>query len=262
MKSARTQDREDWWMNMAPSDWMSMTPSEWMDRTVAWWNQSYSNMMSARPSDWWAMMYTPAMGQRTTPQRGVGHHRHYETCVECDDDWDYRKEDPHRHACRYCGSDPCECYCCIGDVDLAVYSHVGEQRVIQLVIENDRHRDQEITLELSGWTTRGGNPAPVETVLLEPKAFSLPSCGEQKVNLVVSIRSAEQTGTGQQKAQKQAGAAEKASQEALPPDVDDCLTATADLRLVGCDHRPLRIAVAILPRDCDPYRVNCGCTCC
>ena len=45
-------------------------------------------------------------------------------------------------------------------------------------------------------------------------------------------------------------------------DVDDCLVAVADLRLVGCDHRPLRIAVAILPRDCDPFRVSCGCTCC
>lgn len=264
MKSARTQERQDWWMNMAPSDWMSMTPSEWMDRTLAWWNQSYSNLMSNRPSDWWAMMYAPAMGRRESPTQEVEHrhHHHHDTCYSYEGDYEFRGEHPHRHTCRYCGSDPCECYCCIGDVDLAVYSHVGEQRVVQLVIENERHRDKEITLELSDWTTRGGKAAPVDTVLLEPKTFSLTSCAEQKVNLVVRIRGTEQPGTGEPKPQKPAGAAEKAKQEALPPDVDDCLIATADLRLVGCDQRPLRIAVAILPRDCDPYRVNCGCACC
>jgi hypothetical protein len=46
------------------------------------------------------------------------------------------------------------------------------------------------------------------------------------------------------------------------PDVDDCLVAVADLRIQGCDTRPLRIAVAILPRDCNRYEVHCGDRCC
>jgi hypothetical protein len=46
------------------------------------------------------------------------------------------------------------------------------------------------------------------------------------------------------------------------PDVDDCLVAVADLRIQGCETRPLRIAVAILPRDCSRYEVHCGDRCC
>jgi hypothetical protein len=92
--------------------------------------------------------------------------------------------------------------------------------------------------------------------LLEPKTFSLPPCGEQNVTLVVKITDTEETGAAAE------GDADDTSQRKQLPDVDDCLVATADLRLVGCDHRPLRIAVAIVSRDCDPYRVHCGCTCC
>jgi hypothetical protein len=91
----------------------------------------------------------------------------------------------------------------------------------------------------------------VDTVLLEPKTFTLAACGEQKITLVVKIRDdgerGEQPGEGGHRPL---------------PDIDECLVATADLRLAGCDHRPIRIAMAILPRHCDPYTVTCGCTCC
>jgi hypothetical protein len=46
------------------------------------------------------------------------------------------------------------------------------------------------------------------------------------------------------------------------PDVNDCLVAVGDLRVDGCDIRPVRIAVAILPRDCSAYQIECGCCCC
>jgi hypothetical protein len=129
-------------------------------------------------------------------------------------------------------------------VDFAIYSRVGEERVVPILVENERRRDKQIALELSGWTTRGGKTAPVDTLQLEPKTFSLSACAEQRVSLVVKVRGPDPAG------------------DQKTPDVDDCLVATADLRVVGCDHRPLRIAVAILPRDCDPYTVSCGCTCC
>lgn len=265
MKSARSQEREDDWMNMAPSDWMAMTPADWMNRTFAMWDKSYGDYMKTRPSDWWARMsapYQPYMGVREAPVRDVEYRRQHTSYREYDQDYETGKERRQRDSCRRCGRDDCECYCCIGDVDLAVYSRVGEQRVIQIVIENDRHRDKDVTLELSEWTTRGGKVAPVETVLLEPKAFTIPACGEQKVTLVVKI-GVQRTGPDNQKKEEtSAGTTDKARSDIPLPDVDDCLTATSDLRLVGCDNRPLRIAVAILPRDCDPYRVNCGCTCC
>ena len=46
------------------------------------------------------------------------------------------------------------------------------------------------------------------------------------------------------------------------PDVDDCHVAVADLCIEGCDSRPIRIAVAVLPRDCNSYDVHCDCACC
>jgi hypothetical protein len=30
----------------------------------------------------------------------------------------------------------------------------------------------------------------------------------------------------------------------------------------GCDMKPLRIAVAILPVECGPYCIDCSCGCC
>ena len=262
MVSTRSQTQTDW-TNMSLSDWMDITPSEWMDRMRSGWDASYADLMNTSPSDWWARLYNAGMSQ---PAAFVG------TPAERQRPYGAYERDPrHRHhhhhdPCPRCGHDPCECYCCIGDVDLAVYSHVGEQRVIQMVIENERHREAEITLEFSDWTTRSGKAAPVETVLLEPKSFTLASCGEQNVTLVVKIGAAtDQTRTTdaeKEKAATEAGALAGTPDRTKLPDVDDCLVATADLRLVGCDHRPLRIAVAILPRDCDPYRVHCGCTCC
>jgi hypothetical protein len=54
----------------------------------------------------------------------------------------------------------------------------------------------------------------------------------------------------------------KSAKDRTLPDVDDCLVAVGDLRVEGCDIRSVRIAVAILPRDCSPYEIECGCCCC
>jgi hypothetical protein len=45
-------------------------------------------------------------------------------------------------------------------------------------------------------------------------------------------------------------------------DVDNCIVYYADLRVEGCEIRPVRIAVALLPRDCGDYRITCSCQCC
>lgn len=251
MKGTRNRERRDWrtmrpsdWMEMTPSDWMNMAPSEWMNLAMSGLNRTYADWINTMPSEWAKMMYAP--GTRPGDWSSA---------------WEkqtYRRRTHGR--CERCDSESCECYCCVGDADLTVYSYFGEQRVIPIVVENERHRETEISLELSSWNTPGGRPAPVETVLLEPKTFTLAACGEQKVILAVRIFD---VATGEDQPREDLRAAAAADQEAQRQlrDVDDCLVATADLRLVGCDHRPLRIAVAILPRDCDPYRVTCGCTC-
>jgi hypothetical protein len=238
---------------MTVSDWLDVTPSDLMERALPGWrDRSYGDLLQTPPSEWLAMMYAPFASQTawpTAPPAGRHHrHLHHHDCG-C--------RHPHHgqgHRCAHCGTEPCECFCCLGDVDVAVYARMGETRVLPIAVENERRREKSITLELSSWTTRGGNVGPVETVLLEPKEFTLAPCSEQAVTLAVRVLHADKS------TDEQTRDVEAANRERLP-DVDSCQVVTADLRLVGCDHRSVRIAVAILPRDCDPFRVIWGCTC-
>jgi hypothetical protein len=288
------------WTDMTMTDWMEMSAADWMNRALSGWDRSYGEFMRTTPSEWLEMMFRPGMGmgmgrwrprQRSEQYGRDRSRRGYKSRYEDDDRYDWKSHGRDRHhdrdhddcdhhdhdhhhvhgRCRRCGRDSCECYCCIGDVDLAVYARLGEQRVIPIVVENERHREKQVTLELSNWTTRGGKEAPLETVILEPKTFTLAPCGEQTVTLVVRTR------VDSEDDQQPTPAPSPAPPTTPPnaseivrgpsdrrevPDVDDCVVVTADLRLVGCDHRPIRIAVALLPRDCDPFMVSCGCACC
>ncbi|HEY7389818.1 MAG TPA: hypothetical protein VH640_14975, partial [Bryobacteraceae bacterium] len=44
--------------------------------------------------------------------------------------------------------------------------------------------------------------------------------------------------------------------------VDECKVAYATIRAEGCFIRPLVVAVAVLPDDCESYRTGCMCGCC
>jgi hypothetical protein len=147
-----------------------------------------------------------------------------------------------------CDYDPCHCRCCIVDADLAIYARIGELRVAPIRIENLRRREREITLDLSGWTTSGGKNSPIKAVLRPGTQFTLGPCSEAEVLLEVDTRPA----------------AVESSAADIPrlPDVDDCQVLYADLRVEGCSIRPIRIALVLLPRDCDPYVIECGCACC
>ena len=166
--------------------------------------------------------------------------------------------------CHDCAKASCECFCCIGDVDIVVYTRMGEQRVVPLEVENERRRESKIRLELSNWTTRSGNPAPVETVSLEPAEFTIEPCEKKRVTLVLKVDPVptDKANPAGAKAKPPAAKAGGDQGAELPADVDNCLVVTADLRLEGCEHRPVRIAAAILPRYCEPVRVGCGCGCC
>jgi len=145
-----------------------------------------------------------------------------------------------------CQHDSCHCSCCIGDADLVVYARLGETRVVPIVIENSRHRERSITFELSDWTTHGGKKTAIKSALSE-KGFVLPACSEKAVILTINASQFDPAGTNAQNRQN---------------DVDDCQTVYADLRIEGCDTRPLRLALAFLPRDCAPFEIDCGCNCC
>jgi hypothetical protein len=148
--------------------------------------------------------------------------------------------------CRQCGNDDCHCQCCVGDdLDLVVYSRVGERRVIPITLTNERRRERVVTLELSGFTSKGGRAVPVTGSIVGDATFTLAPCEERTV--VVEVDSSAPTG-------------DTANE---PTDVDDCVVAVADLRVEGCDIRcPIGIGVVLLPRDCDTFDLSCGCGCC
>ena len=139
-----------------------------------------------------------------------------------------------------CYDDACHCKCCVVDADLVIYSHLGERRIVTLLFENPRRRERAINLALGNWTTRGGTPAPVRATLSPPApSFVLAPCSRQHVVLSVET---------------------DLSIDQAVPDVDDCTVYYAQLTAEDCT-RPVRIAVALLPRDCDAYEIRCSCCC-
>jgi hypothetical protein len=201
---------------------------------------------------------TPTPWPTTQPPRRRRHRDHERPCHE-DDEWDRHYH--HERGCRHCGRDACECYCCIGDVDVVVYTRVGELRIVPIRVENERRREREIKVELSAFTTRGGKEGLVQAAV-RPQELTLAPCGEQELVLAFHVGELKgDQGKGGEKTDLHVRAVEAVEQRHLA-DVDSCEVVTADLRLVGCDHRSVRIAAAVLPRDCDPFRVSCGCTCC
>jgi len=153
--------------------------------------------------------------------------------------------------CEPCGADDCHCDCCVNDADVIIEARVGERRVISVIVENDTRRPTDVKAELSAFTTRATNePEPVKGAVF-PAEFTLAGCDEQVLTIVFESG----TGIGDRKT-----AATKEPERI--PDVDRCVVYYADLRLEGCPTRPVRIAVAPLPRDCDAHRLDCGCGCC
>jgi hypothetical protein len=144
-----------------------------------------------------------------------------------------------------CGqTDPCHCNCCITDADLVINARLGETRVVPVSIENKWRRERSIKLDLSDFTRRGGAAGNVTAELLPPAPeFKLAPCGQQTIVMVVR-------------------AGDILNNRENIADVDDCTVYYADLRVTGCDIRPVRIAVALLPRDCGSYRIECSSSCC
>jgi hypothetical protein len=151
----------------------------------------------------------------------------------------------------------------VTDADLVVEARVGERRVIPIVIENAWRRERDVELELSSWTAIAEG-VEVKGQIVGPPRFKLAPCGHEDVVLVVEIAP---TPTPPPTSGGAAGRNATATTEPTPtdrqtPDVTRCEVAYADLRIKGCDMRSVRIAVAVLPRTCEAYVVDCGCACC
>ena len=248
------------WTDLAPSEWARLTPTDWMEMLYGDYMATTPGQMvdaayreMARPWQEAARApgtgYGPGAGYGPRARRGT-HRRPHDCGCGCHDHYHDRGCDD----CPRCNADPCQCQCCIPDADLVVYGRLGETRVIPIEIENERKRAKDLQLDISSWSSPGGRPTGVQTTGLTPRQLTLGPCDSAEVTLVVRIDDADEGGEGSKEG--------KASDRERVPDVDDCQVAVADLRIEGCDHRPLRIAVAVLPRSCDPYTVTCGCGCC
>lgn len=155
-----------------------------------------------------------------------------------------------------CSSDcDCHCTCCVCDADVLVYARCGETRRVPITFENDTRREREVQLELAKFVTAGGHDLGWQTEL-SPQAFTLRPCGEQTVVLRVEV-SCEPFGVPP----KTPGAGDN-QQQGRVDTVDRCEVAYATLRAEGCLVRPIVIAIAVLPDDCDAYRSPCSCGCC
>jgi hypothetical protein len=151
-----------------------------------------------------------------------------------------------------CSCEPevaCHCTCCIVDADVVLYAYQGERRVFPLIFENPRRREKNVKLTLDNtFTTRRGNVSSIHATLLPPAEFKLGPCASHAATIVVDTMAA---------AAGSSTAAQAGAGAAILPDIDDCTVYYTNLKVEGCEIRPLRIAVAILPRDCGAYRVNC-----
>lgn len=156
---------------------------------------------------------------------------------------------------RRCGceeKEACHCTCCIVDADVVIYAFLGERRVATFVVENDRSREKDIRVSLGDFTTRAGKPASVKGLLLRPTEFKLGPCSSHNVVMVVETEAAAAAG----------GSVRPNPNDEKIPDIEECTVYYAELRVDGCEMRPLRIALAVLPRDCGAYTVHCRTCCC
>ena len=100
--------------------------------------------------------------------------------------------------------------------------------------------------------------------VLEEEKLVLAPCGDRVVRLLVSTRAAGDddssgTATPDDVARESMDAVVRT--RGRTKDVDSCLSAYADVRFEGC-ARPQRVAVVVLPAECDAVDVGCDCGCC
>jgi hypothetical protein len=179
----------------------------------------------------------------------------------------------------------CHCECCVCDADVLVHARCGELRRIPLTFENDTRRDKPVVLTLEKFVSSGGRDLGWAARLSETQ-FTLHPCDEHTVTLLVQIRcngdKLSTPGTPSTPSPQSPPSAPAPGENPNTPGagtnigsvntgatrddlfgmVDRCEVAYATIRAEGCLTRPIVVAVAVLPDDCDAFRSPCGCGCC
>jgi hypothetical protein len=167
------------------------------------------------------------------------------------------------------------------DADVLVHARCGEVRRIPLTFENDTRRDTPVTLTLEKFVTSGGRDLGWTAALSETK-FVLRPC-DDTVSLAVRIVCKSDAPTPAPNPNTPAPPAGGATPNPNPGNiagtpsrsvsavvgrddafgsVDTCEVGYATIRAEGCLTRPIVVAIAVLPDDCDASRHGCGCGCC
>ncbi len=240
---------------------------DFMDNT-----QASLSQMVADSSSSMQRMWNPGSSAGGTATSGRQRHKQREH-GDCGCDDDCGCGGGSTHGCT------CHCECCVCDCDVLLHARCGEVRRIPLTFENDTRRDTPVTLTLEKFVTSGGRDLGWIAALSELK-FTLHPCDEHTVSLAVRIVCKTDTqnpnvsnaasfsdDTSNPNAGNVAGTASRSVSAVTGRDdafgsVDKCEVGYATIRAEGCLTRPIVVAIAVLPDDCDASRHGCGCGCC
>jgi hypothetical protein len=257
---------------------------QWVDQSATAWDQwvgAWTPVAEAGASAVGASLRMPGANPALRP-RHRGHNHGEEDCGcgdsghGCREHHDHgERHHPHHHGERECGCHdhshgccPDACDCCVPEADVVVRARAGELRVVPFRLHNPWRREREVTLEVGPWHVCAGDGVEVRA-RLEEASLVLKPCEDRVVRLLVTATGTtddgEQAGDEKATPAKAVRAAEREEQSRVVTrrggDVDSCASAYADLRFEGC-ARPQRVAVVVLPADCDPVEVGCDCGCC
>jgi hypothetical protein len=150
-----------------------------------------------------------------------------------------------------------------------VYARCGELRVIPIEIANDTRKVREnVDVDVSTVRTSGGRVLPWATIARPAGPLNLEPCSKTKLELIVHIECGEEK---KEAPPARGAAAREATKDPVTrlvelreglTDVDSCEVGYTTIRLGGCLVRPIVVAIAVLPLDCDSYRAFCSCSCC
>jgi hypothetical protein len=161
--------------------------------------------------------------------------------------------------CRSDSGCDCHCECCVCDADVLVHGRCGELRRIPVTFENETRHERPVKLTLDRFVTAGGRELGWPSQLSESE-FTLRACESRTILVAVQLQcpppGTGEPGTPGGPPNEPPAAADRAGS------VDRCEVGYATLRAEGCLVRPVVLAVAVLPDDCDTYRRPCGCGCC
>ena len=178
------------------------------------------------------------------------------------------------------------CDCCVPEADVLVRARAGEVRVVPFRLHNTWRREREVSLEVGPWHICSGDGDLEIRAILEEDKIVLKPCEDRVVRLLISTRGANDDGSSSTRDKDPNDPAvpvepvDEAGKTAKPTrttgrkpvdvvvdtrrrttDVGSCVSAYADVRFEGC-ARPQRVAVVVLPAECDPVDVGCDCGCC